>query len=66
MKQLILDVIADTAKNFAYYDRKEDEELTSDQLQDAILEGVITLDEIAEAFRLGVIEEFGLEETMEE
>ena len=36
MKDIIIDTIEDLAINFLYYDRKEDEYLSTEQLQDAI------------------------------
>ena len=65
-KQLILGTISDCAKDFAYYDRKNDEELSTSEIEEAILTGVITLNEIAEAFKEGVMEELGIEEEDEE
>ena len=44
----------DCAANFAYYDRKDDEDLSREDLDDAIDGGVVTLDEIAAWFREGL------------
>lgn len=49
-KQLILDVISDTCQNFLYYDRKEDEELGRDEIEEAIEAGEITIKEITDQF----------------
>ena len=51
IKQLIKDAINDLVMDFAYYDRKEDEELTMDLMHTAFKDGTITLDECVEAFR---------------
>lgn len=51
MKQIILDTISDLCSNFLYYDRKEDEDLSMDQLNDAVNTGVITIDEMVAQFR---------------
>jgi len=51
MKQIILDTIDDLCTDFLYYDRKEDEELSADALNEAILSGEITIDEIVNKFR---------------
>lgn len=51
MKQLILDVISDLCSDFLYYDRKEDEQLSDERLNDAVKNGDITIDEMVDAFR---------------
>ena len=51
MKQIILDTIGDLCSNFLFYDRKEDEELTIEQLNEAVTSGEITIDEMVEEFR---------------
>lgn len=51
MKQIILDTISDLCSNFLYYDRKEDEQLSREQLNDAVRFGEITIDEMVEEFR---------------
>jgi hypothetical protein len=50
-KQIILGTISDLCIDFLYYDRKEDENLSPEQLEEAIKSGVITIDEIVEQFR---------------
>ena len=50
-RTLILLNIADLATNFLYYDRREDDELSFDDIQNSITSGDITIDEMAEAFR---------------
>lgn len=51
MKQIILNTISDLCSNFLYYDRKEDEELSMGQLNEAVKSGEITVDEMVNAFR---------------
>jgi len=51
LKQLIVDTIKDLVSDFLYYDRKEDEDLGLDDINYAIENKVITLDEIVENFR---------------
>lgn len=51
MKELILGLIKDLVKNFTYYDRKECEQLTEDQLDKAIESGEVTIDEMVAEFR---------------
>lgn len=50
-RDIILASINDLVVNFTYYDRKEDEDLSYEDLQAAIEEGEITIDEIVEKFR---------------
>lgn len=51
MKQKILDTISSLCSDFLYYDRKEDEDLTMEQLNEAVKSGEITIDEMVEEFR---------------
>lgn len=51
MKQTILDTISDLCSDFLYYDRKGDEDLTMEQLNEAVKSGEITIDEMVEEFR---------------
>ena len=50
IKQIIINTVKDLAADFLYYDRKEDEELSSDQLNEAFIDGTITTNEIIEIF----------------
>ena len=50
-RELILMSVKDLVANLLYYDRKEDEELSVDDIADAILEKEITVDEIIDEFR---------------
>ena len=49
-KQLILDTVSDLVANFMYYDRKEDEDLPREQIEEAIASGEITVEEIVAKF----------------
>lgn len=51
MKELILTYIEDLVSDFTFYDRKNDEELSGAQLDKAIEDGTVTIDEIVEKFR---------------
>lgn len=51
MKEIILNKIDDLCADFLYYERKEDEELTVDKLNDAVKSGEITIDEMVEKFK---------------
>lgn len=51
MKYTILNTISDLCSDFLYYDRKLDEDLTSEQLNEAVKSGEITIDEMVEEFR---------------
>jgi hypothetical protein len=50
VKTLVLNSVSDLVTNFIYYDRKDDSELTSDMLFDAIDMNIISLDEIIDHF----------------
>lgn len=58
MKQTILNTIKDLCLDFLYYDRKEDEDLTEDDLHDAVKSGKITVDEMVAEFRKNLEGEF--------
>lgn len=58
MKQIILFTIDDLVANFVYYDRKEDEDLTAQQLYEAFNLGEITIDQMVERFREGLEKHF--------
>jgi len=51
MKQIIFDTISDLCSSFLYYDRKADENLSMDQLNNAVESGEITVDEMVAEFR---------------
>jgi len=49
-RQNILDTVSDAATDFMYYDRKEDEELPGGAIEQAVKDGIITYEEIADLF----------------
>ena len=51
LKQHILAIVSDLVTDFLYYDRKEDEEVGPEVIEQAVANGVITADEIVERFR---------------
>ena len=51
MKEIILSTVRDLCSCFLYYDRKEDEDLSAEELKEAVKNGTITIDEIVEEFR---------------
>jgi len=51
MKNEILGAAKDVARNFLYYDRKHDEDLPVDAMFASIENGLVTFDEISNAFR---------------
>lgn len=50
-RRLILTHVDDLVSDFLYYDRKEDEDLPKGSIQEAVLAGEITADEIVAKFR---------------
>lgn len=50
LKKHILNAVRDSARKFAYYDRKEDEDCSSDELKNAVDKGIVSTTEIGEAF----------------
>lgn len=58
-RQIILDTVSDLASSFVYYDRKEDSQLSADQLKKAIMFKRITVDEIVAEFRMHMENNFG-------
>ncbi len=55
-KEAILGTVEDLVSGFLYYDRKEDEELPYGLIEQAIEDGLITVDEIVEYFRQKLLE----------
>lgn len=58
MKKIILDTIGDLCSDFVFYDRKEDEELSIEQLKEAVNSGETTIDEMVAEFRKNLEESF--------
>jgi ornithine cyclodeaminase/alanine dehydrogenase-like protein (mu-crystallin family) len=50
-RELILASANDLARDFLYYDRKEDEELARGEIQEAVEKGEVTKEEIIEEFK---------------
>ncbi len=61
-REIILNTVDDLVSDFLFYDRKEDEELSADDLDDAIDQAEITVDEIVDLFRAKLTAGLGLEE----
>ena len=57
-RELILAAVSDLASAFLYYDRKGDEELRVNEIEDAIEAGDISIDEIVGEFRRHVEDAF--------
>lgn len=51
MKETILLKIGDLCTDFLFYDRKEDEDLTIEQLNESVKSGEITIEEMVAEFR---------------
>jgi len=58
-KQLIIDVIGDIVSKFLYYDRKDDENLPIDSIQDAIEAREISIEEIVDEFNMQLRKSLG-------
>lgn len=58
LRRHILHAAADLVGEFVYYDRKNDEDLPADVLQDAVRRGVVGVEEIISEFRSGLYEVF--------
>lgn len=53
-KKLILDTVEDLVINFVGYDRRDDEDLPKNSINEAIDYGEITVNEIADKFRIAL------------
>lgn len=56
LKDVILATVSDLALDFVEYERREDEDLSEEQLREAIEDNVITIDEIVAEFKKSLIE----------
>jgi len=54
IKEKILGTVSDLVANFMYYDRNEDFDLDLGDIENAIHNKVITIDEIVDKFRKGI------------
>ena len=59
-RKLILGTVDDLVTNFLYYGRKEDEELGCGEIEEAIKQGEVSIDEIVAAFRKHLEDGLGL------
>lgn len=59
-RETAIAALTDLVSDFAYYDRKEDEELSSDDVRELLASGEITITNIAEVFER-VLRENGYE-----
>lgn len=50
-RELIRDTLDDLVSNFLYYDRKEDEDLPRGAIDEAVVTGEVSLDELVGWFR---------------
>ena len=51
LRMRIFGTVDDLVADFLYYDRKEDEDLPREAIDDAVREGVVTVDEVVAKFR---------------
>lgn len=51
MKEIILNTVDDLCSSFLYYNRKEDEELSFQQLYQAVKTGEISIEDIVDRFK---------------
>ena len=51
MRDLILNKVKDLCSDFLYYDRKEDEDLSPEQLRAVVASGEVSVDDMVQQFR---------------
>ena len=49
-KQLILDTLSDMLQDFLYYDRRDDSELLRGDIEEAVADGDITIEDMVKHF----------------
>jgi len=54
-RKLILDCIEDAVVNLLFYDRKEDEELSEEAIENAFTSHTISIDDAVHCFRMALI-----------
>lgn len=59
-RELVLGLVKDHALDFAVYDRNGSEQLSRETLEALVMSGVVTCEEMAESFKQGLEEAFGL------
>lgn len=58
IKQTIINTISDLCADFLNYDRKNDDDLSREDLKEAVINGDITIDEMVVEFRKHLEENF--------
>lgn len=56
MKDIIFSTVSDLVIDLIYYDRKEDDELPRGAIEQAVKDKEISVDEMAELFKLKLVE----------
>lgn len=51
LKLLVLDTVEDLVLDFLYYNRKNDEELTVEDIERAFKDKIVTVDEVIKVFK---------------
>ncbi len=54
-KELVTDILKDSVSDLLYYDRKEDEDMSKDDIQKVFDERLMTIDEAVYIFRTELI-----------
>lgn len=62
-KQVIIDTISDLCMDFLFYDRKNDEDLSFDEMEMTVIVGEITVDEMVAEFRKHLENQFNSRKT---
>lgn len=57
-KEYFLACISDAVSDLVYYDRKDCEELNRDQVDELINSGEVTVSEMLETFKKGILENY--------
>lgn len=55
----VLGMMGDVVSNLLYYDRKDDEELPRERIELLVEKGLLTSDQIVEAFRAALVKALG-------
>lgn len=58
LKKMFLGLLKDSMSNFFYYDRKDDTQLSSEDIEDLIFEGHVTLKDIIDTVTEKVKKDF--------
>lgn len=56
MRDIIFSTVSDLVIDLIYYDRKEDDELPRGAIEQAVKSGEVSIDEMAELFKLKLVE----------